>query len=267
MKHDIPFRAVTYATTWGIQTLNAYDVMTATAFCDKWGIQQEIHDIDYKGFLDREEHFEYAEKYRTTSPQIACHLFFLDQLKHKGTIHMGGDLPLMYINNNNEAKMKANSSLLLNVSMIYNRYATYTGTALVKDVLMSTPEIMYLAYQNNTETVKRFKIACHLADVYRQGMQRYKEAYYQPLGLDVSAPLVKYTGFEILKKHLASITGDYDEYDKRYRHPMEKYVSDKPDLKKVRTRIIGPDSELVREFEETVKTESPQMISEYVFDF
>ena len=267
-EHNMDFRAVTYASKWGIQTINAYDVMTAQAFCQKHDIQHEVYDIDYQTFLNTNKHMEYAETYGTTSPQIAFHLFFLDQLKHEGTLHMGGDIPLMYLNNDNKVKMKANSSLLLNVSMIYKKYATYNNNiALVKDSLMSNPEIMYLAFMNNIRTTQKFGVVCHLADSYRQGMQQYKERYYKTLGLDVSVPLLKYTGFEILKKHLASKTGNYDEYDRLYRVPMQQFVTDKPDLSKIVTRIKGPQVELIRELEKVIESESPKMLTEYVFDF
>jgi hypothetical protein len=48
--------------------------------------------------------------------------------------------------------------------------------------------------------------------------------FYQDLGAEILPPLLKNTGFETLKMHLAKQTGVYNQYDVTYRFPLEQLL-------------------------------------------
>ncbi len=60
--------------------LNMFDLKTNIDFCDANSIKYSFVDLDIIDFLESGKYFSVALKYECQSPQIATHLWFLDQI-------------------------------------------------------------------------------------------------------------------------------------------------------------------------------------------
>ena len=54
----------------------------------------------------------------------------------------------------------------------------------------------------------------------------YKTEFYKSFGVDIKMPILKNTGFEDLKKHMALYSGIYNEFDLKFRYPLEDILSE-----------------------------------------
>lgn len=59
---------------------NQYDIKTNIEFCESKGIKHSFVDLDIIDFYETGKYFDVAKKYECQSPQIAAHLWFLDQI-------------------------------------------------------------------------------------------------------------------------------------------------------------------------------------------
>lgn len=60
--------------------LNLFDIKTNIEFCESKNIKFSFVDLDIIDFYESGKYFEVAKNYECQSPQIAAHLWFLDQI-------------------------------------------------------------------------------------------------------------------------------------------------------------------------------------------
>ena len=218
----IDVSAYTYRLKWGIETVNASDVEIARELCNKYNIDQHFVDIDAKDLLENNLH-EYSKKYNCYSPQIICHLKFLEEIKSAKNIILGDDAPYFVYNKSAEA---VDLSLSIHsygyIIESYKNFEEIHDVKLIKSHFFDNPEVFYLACKHNIDVVSKYKTHVQSSNKTSTSISRYKYLYYNLLleHLEINEPLSKYTGFETLKDYFASKTGDVDEFDKRFRFPI-----------------------------------------------
>ena len=255
---NIDFKCVTYSMLWKDDVVNANDFMSAQRLCKKYNVELDTTEIDAKYFFDSGKFGNTAKKYQCLSPQIALHCDFLENLSDKNLL-LGGDISKVeYDLETNTFGKNAGifeDNLLLtkqfigNYSVPYFNVAHLTGKNIVKNVLLLTPEIYYLSILHNINIIEKYKVVLGLA--HNTEVYRYKEYYYNELLEDqykLSFRLKACTGFETLKAHLASITGNIDEFNDRYRDQTIRmntfsnarltYKGNKEDLDNLHSKIL-----------------------------
>ena len=228
-KLGVPVTAYTYLATWDGSPINSDDVVTAEIIAEKENVPLERIHIDLQNFFSSNLHMQYANEYQITSPQIAVHLYFLEQVfKDKaGTVFLGGEIPMMVKNSSaSEGPMDIagiSSGFFMTSTVGYRLLAQKYNLDLVKDLLLYTPDIIYKTLDLSIDLVKEQQIHCELKPDYFVNMyaHKLKHAIYEKILPGGVNPLVKNTGFEKLKRYLASTTGIYNEFDRRYREPLK----------------------------------------------
>lgn len=215
----IHFTAVSYETMWGINLINSPDVTVAKNFCKKHNIEHEIIPLDFKKFLDEEIYIEYAQRYKTASPQVAWHCYFLDHVDYSNrSLIMGGDIPNFQIKEDGTVKVDTHTNLIdfFNVTIPYKEYSMQNNVKMCKDLLFYSPEIMTRSLENYVDMIKR-KNVIRSTNPNTHG-NYVKELYYNNILEEKLEPvLMSYTGFESLRQHFMSLTGDYDYFNNTYR--------------------------------------------------
>lgn len=219
----IDFTAITYETMWGLNVVNSPDAYMARNFANKHNIPLEIIQLDFKTFLESEQYLEYAEKYNTSSPQIAYHLYFLDQIDYTDrSIVMGGDIPrFSFDEETGKILSSVHSEIDLFKSTIipYKIYAEQNNVKMCKDLLFYSPELSYKSLENYASFIKKYNII-GTADNTTTG-NYLKELFYNNITDENCEPnLMSNTGFENIKLHFMSISGDYDDFNNKYRAPL-----------------------------------------------
>jgi len=216
----IKFTAVTYESMWGLNLVNAPDVSMSRNFCKKHNIEHEVIQLDFKQFLDDELHLDYALKYKTSSPQLAFHFYFLEQLNFEDrSIIMGGDFPYFSWNEDTEkitSYLGQDTSYFINNIVPYLNFSKQNNIKICKDIFYSSPEIIYKTIEQGVVFSKEHKIMSS-SNSRTQGNYG-KELFYNSIIEENLEPvLMSLTGFEMIKYHFASITGEYDYFNNTYR--------------------------------------------------
>ena len=228
--------AVCFRFIWEDNILNADDVMNATQFAKLIDLDLHFEDIDVKDHLENNI-VEYTTRYRTMSPQISLQLAAIRNSKFNDRILMlGGEAPIVAVSEdlNNvylarKTYVNEDGSLIgLSAPNFYFNYsAPFTvleqehGMHIIKDPFVLTPEILYAGYYQNKYTIESFgKVYAYTTNA-KTNSDEYKKAYYKSFeDFKYIFPIAKRTGFENLQFHLASQTGNYDEFDELYRIPL-----------------------------------------------
>lgn len=77
LQQGIPFEAVFLRFK---NELNLFDIKTNLDLCESLNIKYSVIDLDIIQFLESGRYLEIAEKYECQSPQLATHLWMLDQI-------------------------------------------------------------------------------------------------------------------------------------------------------------------------------------------
>jgi hypothetical protein len=123
------------------------------------------------------------------------------------------------------------------------------------------PECHAIAYKEFLNTIKKHKIVLSSSGTGAGQTQPLRLLFYQDLGAEILPPLLKNTGFEILKMHLAKQTGVYNQYDVTYRFPLEQLLKNEEWYvgqykKQFRTIVPKCLTEIKQAFEDFCKTTS-----------
>ena len=208
-----------FSFVWDDCVFNSPDVMHAVRCCERFRYKYKQVEIDYKQLLESGKFLECCTKYRVSSPQLALQLTMLEYIDNDYPIFLGGDIPM--INYNFDTKQTSIVSVveLPDVNQPFLNYSTINNRIVIKDILRCNPEIHFLAYKSFLKTSMTHKLVC-TDQTSTGGAQPFRKLYYTDIGCNMIPPLLKNTGFEILKMHLAKQTGVYNEYDLRYRYPL-----------------------------------------------
>jgi hypothetical protein len=230
--------AVCFRFMWDDNVINSDDVVTAQQFADKIDLELHYEDIDIKEHLTNAS-AEYTRKYTTVSPQISVQLAAIKKSKFNDrTLMLGGDAPTV-------AVTKHFDQVYLQRKTYYNEDGKTTGTNtsapnfyyafsapfsileqthglhIIKDPFLLTPEILYAGYYQNKYVIESFGEVMLVKNNAKTNADKYKENYYKSFeDFEYVFPIAKRTGFENLKLHLASVTGNFDEFDEKYRQPL-----------------------------------------------
>ena len=242
-KLGIKVRAITYAGIWQDSVINSRDLIASQRLCNDWDIPLEVIDVDLYDFLNSNELADLALKYKTSSPQVACHLKFLSQLGNSTPVIMGGEPPIFYYYkwaNGHSTIEIALKDQIVSIAAPYYAYASEQNLTLFKELFYLDPQSLYLGYEENVRLATDKKIYLHntlqkTSDDYNSYFQSsnkinsmlYKAEFYRSLGVDIKLPILKNTGFEDLKKHMALYSGVYNEFDLKFRYPLEDLLSEK----------------------------------------
>ena len=233
--------AVCFRFIWDDVVMNADDVVTAKQFADKIDLELHYEDIDARQHLENNL-VEYTRKYATLSPQISLQLAAIKNSKFNDrTMMLGGEAPTciiskdmnnVYLQRKNYFDEEGNINNAIegsgspsNFYFIYNapfiNLEREHGLHIIKDPFLLTPEILYAGYYQNKYVIESFGQVVTETSDQRRNPEPYKQNYYKSFEeFDFVFPLAKRTGFESLKFYLASITGNFDEFDEKYRVPL-----------------------------------------------
>lgn len=286
---NVPITLYTYVTLWNDTPINSDDVLQAEIIAEKNSLPLEKVYIDLHDFFNTGKHLEYANKYKTSSPQIAVHLYFIEKtFKDKeGTLFLGGEVPIMSMNSaQNEGPEDIaglSAGFFIGNTVSYRLLCDKLNIDLVKDIPLYTPEIIYKVLKHSISVVKEKQIHAERREELtgiNMYAQKLKYEIYESILPGGINPLVKRTGFEKLKKYYATSTGIYNQFDLLYRTPIEAQAQQR--AKNLETEVgdvnigaIGSvkykagnvPHELTAEFRDAINKYNSKSILEYYYDF
>jgi len=274
IESDFKFSVVIYESLWGNNVVNANDVMFSEKFCKKYNLPYEIISIDAKDFFENTKMLPMVKKYRNWSPQILFHIYFLNTLEAEKII-IGGDPPWITFGNNKAHNVNL-FGYVEKYYVPYQIYADLKNKKLLKGIFHQSPDLYHLGMANNIDILKKYNVYQPTNDNFIYEKYRYKEIYYNNiLDIPLEHRLMTATGFENLKKHYASITGIYDNFDKEFRAPLEEIAvrslitseNKPPAIQRIKFNKDINELYFMKKFEETIKTSEAQPLKDFLFDF
>lgn len=199
--------------------LNLHDIKTAMEFCNSRGIKYSFIDVDVVSFLSREL-MNFAEQYDVSSPQFATHFKMFEQLQQQGyTSAVCGGNTLINSSNGwtcpttkeqNDWRGFSDTSgfyVMGDFLSYYWKFSILLSCHSEKPILFDTTSINLLGFVNDYD---------NLVDT------RYllKVSNYRAAGFDIIPQETKFTGFEKVKEHYQSETGDGWTFEKCFRFPL-----------------------------------------------
>lgn len=183
--------------------LNAHDVDSAIAFCGLYCIPYVTIQFDILEFLTRTLP-SYVDKYDCPSPQLLTHCRLYEILieQFKPSCIIGGGNPPCIRDGTWEFISSRSHSVWMNFGKIHN--FPLIGNFLGYSLEIALP-FMLLQPDMSMDLGQRYKAKV-------EGMHR--------LGIRVIPQQQKYTGFELVKKYFADLTGDGWTFEKSFRLPF-----------------------------------------------
>lgn len=186
---------------------NIHDVSHAIKFCESRNITPRLIDLDVIWFLNNQS-YDFATKYKISSPQFAVHLYLTGKLKDLGytSAIFGGNNLTQYTDFSWYTPTKEETdwckySKAINFPII--------GSFWLQDWRLSLMATIFTPYVNATDAMHRYesKILC-----------------YKTMGYDVIPQEQKYNGFETIKKYYEEMTGDGWTFEHQFRKPIRKFA-------------------------------------------
>jgi hypothetical protein len=267
---EVDFDVITYKLNWKQETVNSSDVLACEQFCKTHNLQLDIQDIDGEEFFEGGIFGITGKKYKSNSPQISLHCYFLEKCNQKNII-CGGDIPypIYSIDNRelntinlvhalNKNQEGVGERFLAKYHLPYDLVAHINDKTIVKNLLYDTDEIYYMAMDLNYELINKHKILFPQSPIVQN--YRYKEYYYNHVLKDnkLSFRFGQANGFENLKNYFAVISGNYDEFNDKYRRAWANHH--------IFTKLKGSPDEL-NELTDKFKLLGKQEDLEFLFDF
>jgi len=229
---DVEFDVITYRLSWKDEIINSNDILASENFCKKHNLNLKITDIDGIEFFEKGIFATACKKYLCTSPQIGLHCYFLEQSDKKNII-CGGDIPYpLYNVDTRELEIQSlihgfnndgqDPSFFKKFHLPYDLVANKNNKTIIKNILYNSEEIFYLSILLNEKIIKDNKILPPASPIVQN--YRYKELYYNSILKEnkLSFRFSQANGFENLQNHLAVLSGNYNEFNDRYRKALFK---------------------------------------------
>lgn len=203
--------------------LNPQDYDHALKFCNQNDIKINTIELDVLNFLSR-ENFDYGMKYLSASPHFNVHYKLFNILKDKGYdgVVCGGFTPLFNVDSNSWGSNYARNT------MNYINYTKIAGFEAEGNFLSYYPKLSWAISLLTPSATDIIHPMSHFRYDTRLKMEklRYKLKVigYKRAGFNIVPQDQKYTGFELVKKHLEDKTGDGWIFEKLYRHPLERIL-------------------------------------------
>lgn len=202
--------------------LNSHDVEHARKFCSHKNITPIEININVVQYLIR-DHFEQAVKYRCTSPHFSTHYKMFDILRDLGYtgICCGGQA----FAKNDTAWGPALSAAQLN----YLEYSRINEYPVIGNFLGYDPKLCWsIAILTPSNKFKWSVSAIESLDDATDSRYIAKVQGYINHGFDIIPQKTKFTGFEKVKEYFAEQSKDGWEFEKKFRHPLEKRFGSAP---------------------------------------
>lgn len=275
--------AVIFDFVWNNNTINSYDVVTAVRFATQHGIPYEVKEVDLTDFFDNRL-FSFAKKYKIISPQVAAQLYCIDHMtvSDNQTLMLGGDFPHIGVLHGNiicplikqpGIKSLPKQMVLMSTQLPFDTYSADTGIQIIKDPFYLTPEIVYQSFVQHAKLIESEKIIYDMTTTaVKSSPWKYKQAFYRQFeeyGFQFNYPLNKKTGFETLQVHLACITGRYNEFDLRYRQPLNSMSDQQNWLGPRQPKVVtDPDClDVIAGIQDMYNTVQPTPCNIYTLDW
>jgi hypothetical protein len=186
---------------------NIHDVSHAIKFCESRNITPRLIDLDVIHFLNNQL-YDFATKYKISSPQFAVHLYLAGKLKDLGytSVIFGGNNLTQYTDKSWYAPTKEETD--------WCRYSheinfPIIGSFWLQDWRLSLMATIYMPYFIQTDKLHNYQA---------------KINGYNAMGYDVMPQEQKYNGFETIKKYYEEITGDGWTFEHQFRKPIRKFA-------------------------------------------
>jgi hypothetical protein len=264
----IKYSACTYMLMWKDNVLNANDVLMAQRYCQRYGIELELVEHDYEQFLLDEQHLYYGETYKSNSPQIAFHLWFVHQLGNSRPIIMGGECPKISWMPQQKLSQFSYYHPAIYTQPFANLAAAHNLTV-IRDPLRLDAETQYLSHWQYCSSVEQHKHYHELRTDAKDNNYQLRTAFYQQLATNLIPMLYKNHGFESLKTHMACETGIYNQFNLLYREPMRQHLA-RHDWQKIfssRPRHRGDTKQLLNRHTELCMRPDVTSANTYRLDF
>lgn len=199
VKHSVPFEAVTMRLMFDGEIRNHHDYKYAITFCKDNNITHRFIDLDCNWFFEEENYLHYVTEYFCESPQIATHLWLLDN--YDGFLVFPGD-----VTRYSDCGLTFPSS----------QYFSY-------DYLCHKKKLRAITHML-THT-KQCIVSCAIANAKTElslsKTHEWKCLFYEFGGFAVDWCRIKQTGFEHLKKQISDKYKEKDtmrKFDNFFRH-------------------------------------------------
>ena len=289
--------AYTYRSIWNGTFCNVEDVYMAQHMADLNDVKLKIIDIDLDKFFSNNTHLKYGKDYANHSPQLAVHLYWLDILHSEYKIKnilMGGDPPLFKYSSlqSGNNKIRMNDTFYHDILAPYYAFCNSKNILCLRDIYYHSPELVYAGFKNNIDVVSKKKIYIEndtrsvklpegqnyvSSSPYLSDNYIFKYEWYNNIIEGLVPQKSETTGFETLKKILASESGVYNRFDQLYRFPMQDQAVDsvrtyiRSNIRKnIRGRnVILPEelNKLFKSFQKIVESTDSSAVNRYNFDF
>lgn len=211
LKAKVPFEAVFLKFN---ANLNDFDIKTNVEFCQQNNIPYRFIDMDIIDFFDRGESLEISKKYECQSPQLATHLWLLDQIDGLPILAGNPIAPIW------KSEHWYYLGLPGELHSVYFKYFLLQNRPGIPFFFLYSPELISSFFK--TPIMKNYtqqKVLIESDYTYLHKCQSYNEC-----GFTAKPRLDKFTGFELVRKH-------YDEihrtqfglaFDQLFRKPLEE---------------------------------------------
>ncbi|MFZ3229761.1 MAG: hypothetical protein WA160_06125 [Pseudobdellovibrio sp.] len=195
-------------------SLNYFDIRSNIDFCINNSIKYTFLDLDILHFLESGQFLEISKQYGCQSPQLAAHLWMLDQID--GLPILAGN-PIAPIWKNDHWFY---IGLPGELHSVYFKYFMINDRPGIPWFFLYSPE--QIASFFNLNCIHDFITKKKKSEIdYTYG---YKYKSYQEGGFEVIPRENKFTGFELIQKYydqLAKTENNY-EFNRLFRKPLEE---------------------------------------------
>lgn len=222
--------AVTFKFLWEGNVVNPTDVCHAIEFANKIDLDLTIEEIDLQKIFQYELE-NLLLHYRSISPQISAQVYAIKNSQFKdNTFLLGGEIPTVFITEGEVSHFQPTvSTFHFTNTAPFILLESLNGMHVIRDPFFMSPEIMYQALMHNATVIKKNSKCMFARSDAKTNTFAWKRLFYNEFEDFVYInPLSKRTGFESLKFHFASETGNYDQFDVLYRNTLWKKVVDMP---------------------------------------
>ncbi|MBC7465561.1 MAG: hypothetical protein H7256_06170 [Bdellovibrio sp.] len=194
--------------------MNAFDIQTNIDFCQRNNIKYSFVDLDIIEFLESGEYLKVSNKYECQSPQLAAHLWLLDQVE--GIPILGGNPMAPIWKKDHWFFIGAPGEL----HSTYFKYFLENNRLGVPFFFLYTPELIASFF--SLPIMK----SCLQKEVNSESDYTYEhkcQSYIQG-GFNVQPRHDKFTGFELVRKHYDEREGTQHgiAFNRLFREPLEK---------------------------------------------
>lgn len=193
--------------------LNDFDISTGLSICESRGLKFKVIDIDVIRFFESGLYLEYGRKYRCQSPQLATHMWLLDQID--GVPILAGNPFVRTVLNGGYFFIGLPGDLHCSLFRYFEQNKRFG----VPWFFIYSPE--QIAAFLNTPTAQMFAAQNGGPDLYTYAAKcnQYSEA-----GFAARPRENKYTGFEKVRAYYDAKLGTANGqgFDQLFRRPLEQ---------------------------------------------